>query len=135
MKFLLDVNALVAIAVTGHEFHERVAHWAMATVQAKEATTLFTCAVTEMGMLRIVVQDSAYQVPFEDGKKILASLRAHSRLRFRFLADDADLTALPRWVRGPKQITDGHLLELAKRHDAELATLDEGIPGGYLIPR
>jgi hypothetical protein len=32
------------------------------------------------------------------------------------------------------QTTDGHLLELARTHQAQLATLDTGIPGALLIP-
>jgi len=45
------------------------------------------------------------------------------------------LEHLPRWVKGPKQITDGHLLGLAKAHGAEMATLDERIRGALVIPR
>jgi hypothetical protein len=44
------------------------------------------------------------------------------------------LAQLPRWVKGPKQITDGHLLGLAKAHGAEMATLDERIPSALVIP-
>ena len=51
-----------------------------------------------------------------------------------FLPDANDISNLPSWVSGPKQITEGHLLELAKAHRAALATLDAKIPGGYLIP-
>ena len=29
MRYLLDVNALVALGFLQHEFHERVAHWAL----------------------------------------------------------------------------------------------------------
>jgi len=38
-------------------------------------------------------------------------------------------------VRAPKQITYGHLSKLATAKSAVLATLDESIPGSYLIPR
>jgi len=33
-----------------------------------------------------------------------------------------------------KQVTDGHLRQLALDHCATFATLDEGIPGALLIP-
>ncbi len=47
-----------------------------------------------------------------------------------------DLFSLPQlgWVR-EKQTTDEHLTELAHGHGAILATLDERIPGAYVIPR
>ena len=34
MKYLLDVNVLVALCVTEHEFHERVASWMNESVRA-----------------------------------------------------------------------------------------------------
>jgi hypothetical protein len=37
--------------------------------------------------------------------------------------------------RESKHVTDGHLLQLAADHGATLATLDEGIPGAFLIPK
>jgi hypothetical protein len=54
--------------------------------------------------------------------------------RFVFIADAHGAAELPAWVTTGKQSTDGHLLELAKAHGAELATLDEGIPGAFRIP-
>jgi len=36
-------------------------------------------------------------------------------------------------VKGPQQITDGHLLRLAKAHGAEMATPDERAPGAFVI--
>jgi len=55
-------------------------------------------------------------------------------LSFSFLPDANDISHLPSWVKTPKQLTDGHLAELAKRNNAMLATLDEKISGSYLIP-
>ncbi|MEY2879469.1 MAG: hypothetical protein RLZZ15_1849, partial [Verrucomicrobiota bacterium] len=50
------------------------------------------------------------------------------------LPDDVPGDRLPAWVQTPAQTTDGHLLALAARHGAKLATLDTGIPGALLIP-
>src|ERR1700723_2813726 len=68
----------------------------------------------------------------EDGSIVLTprKKRAH---RPRLVTDP--VTGLPGWVRAPKQITDGHLSKLATAKGAVLATLDENIPGSYLIPR
>jgi hypothetical protein len=35
---------------------------------------------------------------------------------------------------GAKQVTNGHLLELATESSMLLATLDKGIPGAFVIP-
>ena len=53
---------------------------------------------------------------------------------FLFIHDDVKADRLPSWVKTAKQITDGHLVELAKAHEAILATLDEKIAEAYLIP-
>jgi hypothetical protein len=54
-------------------------------------------------------------------------------LCFSFNPHDHDISHLPPWVKTSKDTTDGHLAELAKAHGAMLATLDESIPGSYLI--
>jgi hypothetical protein len=41
---------------------------------------------------------------------------------------------MPKHVKKPADLTDGHLLELARAHNAQLVTLDSGIPGAVLIP-
>jgi hypothetical protein len=48
-------------------------------------------------------------------------------------SDRNDISSLPAWVKIPKQITDVHLVQLARANDGVLATLDEGIPGAFLI--
>ena len=44
------------------------------------------------------------------------------------------ISRLPAWVKTGRQTTGGHLAELARAHDAVLATLDERIPSGFVIP-
>jgi predicted nucleic acid-binding protein len=133
MKYLLDVNVLVAVSVAEHEYHERVASWMNESARAGRSA-LLTCAVTEMGFLRTLVQAEPYGFTIEQGKDLLSQLKSSKESRFDFLADGLGLAQLPRWVRGPKQFTDGHLLGLAKAHGAEMATLDERIPGALVIP-
>lgn len=41
---------------------------------------------------------------------------------------------VPSWVRSPKHVTDGHLVQLAAAHSIALATFDKSIPGAFLIP-
>jgi len=51
-----------------------------------------------------------------------------------FIPDDHDVSHIPAWVKTAKQTTDGHLAQLAKAKSAILATLNERIPGAFLIP-
>ena len=95
---------------------------------------LFTCAITELGFLRTLVQAEPFGFTIEQGKELLSELKSSKEFLFSFLSDDLGLAQLPRWVKGPKQITDGHLLALAKSQGAEMATLDKRIPGAFVIP-
>jgi hypothetical protein len=91
--------------------------------------------VTELGFLRTLAQAEPYGFTIEQGKDLLSQLNSSKEFHFVFLSDGLGLAQLPRWVRGPKQITDGHLLGLARAHGAEMATLDERIPGALVISR
>ena len=133
MKYLLDVNVLVALCVSEHEFHERVASWMNEAARAGRSEVI-TCAVTELGFLRTLAQAEPYGFTIEQGKDLLSQLKSSKEFHFVFLSDGLGLAQLPRWVKGPKQITHGHLLGLAKAHGAEMATLHERIPSALVIP-
>jgi len=93
-----------------------------------------TCSITELGFARIIAQTPNYGFTVQQAKTLLVSLKADSGLPFTFLADGNDISLLPAWVKTPKQTTDGHLVQLASANGAVLATLDEGIPGAFVIP-
>lgn len=133
MKYLLDVNALVALGFLQHEFHERVARW-MRHSASREVPEFVTCSITELGFIRVLAQLPQYDLTISQARTLLLRIKAGKSLRFTFIPDDHDVSHLPGWVRTPKQTTDGHLAELAKAHGAILATLDRGIPGALLIP-
>ena len=67
-------------------------------------------------------------------KELLRRLKRQPRVRVRMLADAVGAEDLPGWVKTVRQMTDGHLLVLAKRHSTTLATLDDKIPGAFLVP-
>ena len=48
--------------------------------------------------------------------------------------DDLGVDQMPKYVKRPADLTDGHLLELARVNDAQLVTLDGKIPEALLIP-
>jgi len=131
MIYLLDVNALVALGLMHHEFHDRVAAW----VEAESPATLATCSITELGFVRVLAQAQTYGATVAQARSLLLRLKRVGSSRFTFIADQHDVSHLPSWVKTPKRITDGHLSRLANAHDGVLATLDENIPGSLVIPK
>lgn len=130
MIYLLDVNALVALGFLSHQFHQRVAAW----VRATPNLSLATCSITELGFVRILTQAPAYGLTISQAQTLLLRLKKTSVLKFSFIPDTHDASQLPAWVKTAKQVTDGHLAELADANGAVLATLDGKIPGAFLIP-
>jgi len=125
VKYLLDVNALVALGCLGHAFHSRMIAWA-------EGRSLCTCSISEIAFVRVLSQISQADVSVDTCRELLSTMKKERRMRQ--IPDAQSAVDLPAWVHQPKQITDGHLLELARSTRAKLATLDEGIPGAYIIP-
>jgi len=132
MIYLLDVNALLALGIREHEFHQRTAKWVNSF---SEHDSFATCAISELGFFRVLLPSQYAGCAIALGQRLLAALRASRRLRFEFLADDQDAAQLPQSVKWPKQVTDGHLFALARAHGMVLATLDQGTRGAFLIPR
>lgn len=131
MRYLLDVNVLIALGHTGHQFHARVAGWVAASSK-NEVPQFATSPITELGFVRIVTQ--VYGATVAQSKQILKELKEFDGLDFTFVADDHDASKLPAWASAAKQTTDGHLSELAIANNCVLATLDSKIPGSFLIP-
>jgi predicted nucleic acid-binding protein len=133
VKYLLDVNALVALGVKQHEFHARTANWVWGLAPSKDLE-LLTCSITELGFVRIVAQVARYGLTLGQAQSLLIRVKAEGLARFAFISDDQDISQLPAWVSTPGQVTDGHLVSLAKAHNSLLATLDAKIPRALLIP-
>ncbi len=127
------MNALVALGLLEHEFHQRVALWvrSLATGTSYE---LLTCAITELGFVRILSQAPHYGLTMAQSSALLVKLKRQREVPFEFIADDRDISRLPSWVKSGRHTTDGHLAELAQAHDSALATLDERIPSAFVIP-
>jgi uncharacterized protein len=133
MRYLLDVNALVALGFLQHEFHERVAAWVRVLIP-KGNVELATCSITELGFVRVLAQAPQYGFGVSQARDLLLKLKAAKVLKFTFIPDDHDISRLPAWVKTAKQTTDGHLSQLARAKGATLATLDRRIPRAFLIP-
>ena len=126
MRFLLDVNVLVALAFPLHASHQRAHSW----FGAKRNRLWATCALTQAGFLRA----AGRQLGGTRGAVglALAGLERDCRSpHHEYWAVDTDLRDLSDSLRarlvGVNQVADMQLLVLAQRHRGQLATFDAGI--------
>jgi predicted nucleic acid-binding protein len=133
VNYLLDVNVLVAWGWSDHVDHERTAAW-IAAARRRKATKLMTSAIPELGFVRVSVQRTAGRVTVAEATETLTGMVAALGARHVLLADDQAARQFPKWCASASRTTDAHLLTLAAAHGVELATLDTGIPGAYVIP-
>jgi predicted nucleic acid-binding protein len=133
MRFLLDVNVLLAWGWADHADHGRAASW-IGVMKQKRGVRLLTSAIPELGFVRVSVQRGGGSVEVKDAVATLAGmLRSLGETHF-FLPDNLPSADFPAWCASASRTTDAHLLALAKKNEAELATLDTGIPGAFLLP-
>src|ERR1051326_763575 len=114
--WLLDGNLLVALAIDSHEFHDRARRWF-----DSETEPFATCAITEGTLLRVhmtVAQDTSALGAWSVLEAI-HGMQDHVFWDDGFSYREVSFTNLS----GAKQITDAWLSELARRHQAQLATL------------
>lgn len=122
MVGLLDVNVLVALLVPEHEHHAVATAWFLAEAGHHGWAT---CAVTELGVIRVCAQLPGGAWPAETTADRLLLLTATGR-DYVFWPDSVSPAVMPE-VRGAgtaKQITDRYLLGLARRYGGRLVTFD-----------
>jgi toxin-antitoxin system PIN domain toxin len=129
VRYLLDVNLLVALGHMMHVHHGQAQRW---LAGLDPGTELGTCAITELGFVRVSVQ-AGLQPDVATARVALQKMKASCPVKFSLWPDALGADRLPRYVKGPGELTDGHLLELAREHHARLVTLDLSIPGAMLI--
>jgi toxin-antitoxin system PIN domain toxin len=121
---LLDVNALVALAWDSHVHHVTMRTWFAENRSGGWAT----CPITESGFVRVSSNPKVLPSPIGVGaaRGVLTALRAVEG--HRFLTDDVSISDpdVPEII-GHRQVTDAHLLTLARRHGIPLLTFDTGI--------
>ena len=122
--YLLDVNVLIALTSRGHILHQHAHQW-FDGVESWATTPL-----TETAYVRLMLN------PFVIGAElraadVLAALATLRRWPGHVFIEDASSLAAPAidliGLRGQKQVTDAHLVNLAASHGAVLATLDTAI--------
>jgi len=121
---LLDVNALVALAWDSHVHHTTMREW----FAANRSKGWATCPITESGFVRVSSNPKVLPSPIgvAAAREVLTALRAVEG--HRFLVDDVsicddDVAA----IVGHRQVTDAHLLTLARRQGVALVTFDTAL--------
>ena len=124
MAGLLDVNVLVALVVPEHEHHAAALTWY--TSQANQGWA--TCAVTELGVIRVCAQLPGGAWPPERTADQLLLLTADGRAH-EFWPDALSPAVMPevRMAQTGRQLTDRYLLGLARRHGGKVVTFDRGV--------
>lgn len=124
IRYLLDVNLLIALVDPAHIQHDEVHTW-FSRVGRK---SFATCPITENGLLRIVGHPKYPNSPGPPGTVAGALTAIRALPGHAFWADsisladsqfaDASLLSSHAWV------TDSYLLALARANKGKLATLD-----------
>jgi toxin-antitoxin system PIN domain toxin len=132
-RFLLDVNALIALIDPAHVQHDRAHDWFAAT----GADAWATCPLTENGVVRIVGHPRYPNSPGTPAAvaEVVRGLRAlpgHA-----FWPDDISLLderhiSTERLLESG-QVTDSYLLALAAAHDGKLATFDRRLVSAAVL--
>ena len=125
MKYLLDVNTLVAWGYATSAHHASFHKWAARTGFAN----MLTCSHVELGFLRVAMQ--GFKVTRAEADKELAHIR---KLAGGYIAD-CPPPNLAAWAATGARTTDAYLCQLASAHGLSLATFDNGIkdPAAFLI--
>jgi toxin-antitoxin system PIN domain toxin len=119
------VNALIALAWDSHVHHARMQSW----FAEHSARGWATCPITESGFVRVSSNRKAIAnaIGVDAARAVLAALRSLDG--HLFVSDDisiADADVPP--ISGYRQVTDAHLLTLARRRELRLVTFDAGVP-------
>jgi toxin-antitoxin system PIN domain toxin len=127
MRALLDVNFLVALAWPNHIHHQAAVRW----FEDNHERGWATCPLTQSGFVRVssnqkVVPEA--RTPTEAIMLLgqLTGLDGHEFWADRIAIASSEYVDAERIV-GYRQVTDAHLLALARDHGGKLVTFDRSI--------
>jgi toxin-antitoxin system PIN domain toxin len=124
---LLDVNLLVSLAWPNHVHHRPALAWFLGRVGQPWATTPFT----EAAFVRVSSNASALPAAVTPTEALALLERIRGLNGHRFLVDDLPQVVgayvVPDRVATYRMVADAHLLAVARRHGARLATLDRDL--------
>lgn len=113
---LPDVNLLVAAVWQPHEHHLAARAW------LADNRRFATCPITELGLVRVLLQLGAR--PADAFARLAEIARLH---RARLLPADLSAEVIAGGIAGHRQTTDAYLAHLAEHRRVTLATLDAGL--------
>jgi len=118
MRFLVDGNVLVALAVVDHIHHDVALGWF-----ERVEPDLATCPITEGTLLRFLIREGSSA---GDAVGVLEAMRAQP---WHVFWPDAIAFEASHMVGviGHRQVTDAYLVALAAHHGGRVATLDKGM--------
>lgn len=124
LKYLLDVNVLIALAEPEHAHHQTVMKWFNTP-----GLDWGLCAFTEAGFLRVTTNPKAGGHSVQESTEVLAEFAEHPGYRFWPISHDWIVLVAPfhRRVFGHQQITDAYLLGLAVKENGVLVTMDKAV--------
>jgi uncharacterized protein len=123
VKHLLDVNFLIALAWSNHQFHTTAADWMM----GHRSSIWATCAITELGFIRASCQSSIFgahtKTPAQASKLLSELTNDEQHIYLADLPPMSECSELTRII-GPNKVTDAYLLSLARHHHCRFVTFD-----------
>ena len=117
MRWLLDGNVLLALAIRSHEFHEPAHRW------FAEGRKFATCPSTQGTLLRLhprLTGEPSLRVAWRS----LETFVTHPS--HAFWPDEVSYFDVPhQGLQGGGQVTDAYLAALARHHKGKVATFDK----------
>lgn len=128
MRYLLDINVLIALMDAAHAFHHRAHLW-----WGAEGRPWASCPLTENGLVRIMASGGYSKTAcftVHDIASRLAHFTGHSDHVFwpDSLSFLDDRTFQHASILSSRHITDLYLLALAVENKGRLVTFDQHIP-------
>lgn len=124
MKALLDVSVLLALAWEPHQFHPMAREW----MQENRSLGWATCAITQIGFIRISCQTSIFgeQAKTPDQARLLLSHYTAEK-DHTFFSEFPPPTECAEFskIMGPNKVTDAYLVSVAHFNQARFVTFDK----------
>jgi len=125
--YLLDLNALIALADPDHLHYHAMQNW----FDAAGNKDWGVCPLTEAGFIRVTT-NPAYRGPnrtVAQAEAILAEFALHPGYRYCPISHSWSVVtaSFSNRIIGHQQVTDAYLLGLAIKEEGILVTFDKGI--------
>jgi toxin-antitoxin system PIN domain toxin len=120
---LLDVNALLALGWSNHQFHSQL----VTRLGRKPRPQWATCVLTQLGFVRLSCNPTAVgaRKTAAEAVSLLSQLTADAEHQFiDALPPLTETSGIFSQVLGHQQVTAAYLVAVAVRHSATLLTFD-----------